>query len=225
MTTTYAHVGLTSTVATVTTSAGTSSNAVAHITDPAGTDLAEAALTHDAQGNPIYGAPAYLGRNGHGDVVFAADAAGSITGTRVNGPFGALLVSAGSIATTQACQRARQGNQSPIPASSQVRCLPPLGGIRCPPIVVSNGLRLCPRASEGRLEPAPDCGLNILETHLDLGDVAFPHAGRLLHGCPCPWPFVLDRTAATDADLPGRCCWIWKMPAIARSRAVPGIVG
>jgi len=37
--------------------------------------------------------------------------------------------------------------------------------------------------------------------------------------------FALDCDAATDAHFPGRCCWIWKIPAIASSRALAGMLG
>jgi RHS repeat-associated protein len=99
VTTTYAYVGLSDTVATVTTSSGSTSSTKAHITDAAGNDLAEAALTRDGSGHPVYSGPTYLGRNGHGDVVWQADATGAIAGTTAYDPFGAILYTAGSITT------------------------------------------------------------------------------------------------------------------------------
>ena len=104
VTTTYTYVGLSTTVAAVSVATGSTVETTAHITDPSGTDLAEAGLSRDGSGNPVYGEPTYLGRNGHGDVVWQADAAGTISGTVAYDPFGAKLAVAGSITTTQAWQ-------------------------------------------------------------------------------------------------------------------------
>ena len=104
VTTTYTYVGLSTTVAAVSVAAGSTVETTAHITDPSGTDLAEASLSRDGSGNPVYGEPTYIGRNGHGDVVWQADAAGTISGTVAYDPFGAKLAVAGSITTTSAWQ-------------------------------------------------------------------------------------------------------------------------
>ena len=105
VTTTYTYVGLSTTVATVSVATGSTVDTTAHVTDPSGTDLAEADLSRDGSGNPgVRSTPTYLGRNGHGDVVWQADATGTISGTVAYDPFGARLVTAGSITTTQAWQ-------------------------------------------------------------------------------------------------------------------------
>jgi RHS repeat-associated protein len=103
VTSTYTYVGLTSTVASVVTSTGSTVSTTAHITDPSGTDLAEASLTQSS-GSLVYGTPSYLGRNGHGDVVWQANAAGAISGTAAYDPFGTSLHTAGAMTTSEAWQ-------------------------------------------------------------------------------------------------------------------------
>jgi RHS repeat-associated protein len=87
VTTKYFYVGLTTTIAKTIISTGSTTSTTTHLTDAAGTELAQ--IT-DTSG------PVYLGRNGHGDVTSTVNATGSVVSAAQYDPFGKLTSSYGT---------------------------------------------------------------------------------------------------------------------------------
>jgi RHS repeat-associated protein len=88
VTTKYFYVGLTTTIAETIISTGSTTSTTRHLTDAAGTELAQVTGTSG---------PVYLGRNGHGDVTSTVNAAGSVVSAAQYDPFGKLTSSSGTL--------------------------------------------------------------------------------------------------------------------------------
>jgi RHS repeat-associated protein len=88
VTTKYFYVGLTATIAKTIISTGSTTSSTSHLTDAAGTELAQVTGTSG---------PVYLGRNGHGDVTSTVNAAGSVVSAAQYDPFGKLTSSSGTL--------------------------------------------------------------------------------------------------------------------------------
>ncbi len=88
-TTSFLYVGLTDAVAQVT----TGSTVTKLVTDLDGTEL------YDYDATSL--APTYLGRNGHDDVTWTADATGAVNSTAYYDPYGNIVASSGSVPSTR----------------------------------------------------------------------------------------------------------------------------
>lgn len=88
-TSSFLYVGLTSAISVVSVTGSGGTTVTKHATDLAGTELYEY--------NTTAMAPAFVGRDAHGDVSWTTDTTGSVTASATYDPFGNVVASTGSV--------------------------------------------------------------------------------------------------------------------------------